>query len=193
VRRRVPRPWWPRRTRQRVAAVALPVSLAALTALLVLLLAPITGNGEPPDDAPTTLPVPATFHRTDTDTMVRARVLDVIDGDTIDVMVDGAQERVRYFGVDTPERGQHCYEEAKRRNQEMVGDEVFLMADVRDRDKNGRLLRYVFASDGVLVDASLVAEGLGVAWRDDGVFRDDLVDLEAESRDLDIGCLWGTN
>ena len=34
---------------------------------------------------------------------VPARVLAVIDGDTIEVLVDGRRERVRYIGIDTPE------------------------------------------------------------------------------------------
>jgi endonuclease YncB( thermonuclease family) len=193
VRRRAFLRWWPRRTRQRIVAVVLPASLVALTVVLIVLLAPITGDGESPGPAPAALPLPAMFRNVDTDTMTPARVLAVIDGDTIDVTIDGDFERVRYFGVDTPERGQPCYQEARQRNLALVDKEVYLMADVRDRDDNGRLLRYVFTSNGVLVDASLIADGLGIAWRKDGALRDALVDLEATTRELDIGCLWGKN
>lgn len=193
MRRRAFLRWWPRRTRQRVVAVVLPASLVVLTVVLIVLLAPITGDGESPEPAPAALPLPAMFRNVDTDAMTPARVLAVIDGDTIDVTIDGDFERVRYFGVDTPERGQPCYQEARQRNLGLVDKEVYLMADVRERDDNGRLLRYVFSSDGVLVDASLIADGLGIAWRKDGTLRDALVDLEAETRELDIGCLWGKN
>lgn len=188
------RRWWPRRTRQRVITVALPVTLLALTAVLITLLVPITGDGNDSTGAPAAAPtLGAVFRRQDPGSLTRARVLRVVDGDTIDVVLDGQVERVRYFGVDTPERNQRCYDEARRRNRELVDEEVFLMADVRERDQNGRLLRYVFTSQGMLVDAFLVAEGYGVAWREDGVYRDALVDLEAETRKLDIGCLWGAD
>lgn len=186
--------WWPRRTRQRVVTVALPVTLVVLTVLLVVLLAPIIGDDDPSDGHPAaTVTVPAIFWHRAPDELPEARVVHVIDGDTIDVLLDGTVERVRYYGVDAPERGKRCYDEATRRNRELVDTEVFLMPDARDRDEGGRLLRYVFSSGGLMVDASLVAEGLGVAWREDGAFRDDLVDLEAETRRLDVGCLWGAD
>lgn len=187
--------WWPRRTRQRVVTVALPVTLLVLTALLVVLLAPIIGDDDPSDGHPSaTVTMPAIFwHQAPDEELAEARVVHVIDGDTIDVLLDGTVERVRYYGVDAPERGKRCYDEATRRNRELVDTEVFLMPDARDRDDGGRLLRYVFSSAGLMVDASLVAEGLGVAWREDGAFRDELVDLEAETRRHDVGCLWGTD
>ena len=194
MRRRAFLRWWPRRTRQRVVAIVLPVSLLALTALLVVLLVPITGDGdESPGGPGAALVLPAVFHHQNPDMLTQARVLRVIDGDTIDVLLNGEVERVRFYGVDTPERNQPCYDEATQRNRELAGKEVFLMADARERDQHGRLLRYAFTSDGVLVDAFLVAEGYGIAWRDDGAYRDALVELEAETRQLDIGCLWGVD
>ncbi len=193
MRRRASLRWWPRQTRQRVVAVVLPASLVVLTIVLIVLLAPITGDGESSQPAPAALPLPAMFRNVDTHAMTPARVLAVIDGDTIDVTIDGNFERVRYFGVDTPERGQACYQEARQRNLALVDEEVYLLADVRDRDANGRLLRYVFTSNGLLVDASLIADGLGIAWRKDGALRDALVDLEAKTREADVGCLWGKN
>jgi len=42
----------------------------------------------------------------------RASVVRVIDGDTIVVAVDGVDERVRFVGVDTPERGEAGFDEA---------------------------------------------------------------------------------
>jgi micrococcal nuclease len=119
-----------------------------------------------------------------------ARVVDVIDGDTIDVAVDGVEERVRYYGVDTPERGDSCFREATERNEELVGSAVLLLEDVRDRDGNGRLLRYVFDSEGNSVDATLIAEGLAYAWREDGMYRERLVELEERAGAAAVGCLW---
>lgn len=125
------------------------------------------------------------------DSLQRAEVDAVIDGDTLDVRVDGRRERVRLFGVDTPERGDHCYREAQDRADSLIGGRVLLLADARDRDSFGRLLRYVFRPDGVSVDATLVAEGFGTAWRQDGRYREEIVALEAEARAAGRGCLWG--
>ena len=88
----------------------------------------------------------------------------VIDGDTIEVQLDGKRETVRYYGIDTPERQEPCYEEAKKRNEELADRHVLLMADARDRDSGGRLLRYIFTLDGYSIDAALVAEGFAHAW-----------------------------
>ncbi len=120
----------------------------------------------------------------------QADVYEVIDGDTIDVLVDGILMRVRYFGVDTPERGRACYREALDRNQSLLGDTVLLLPDARTEDDFGRLLRYVFLPDGTSVDATLVAEGFGEAWTSDGRYHDEIVALEAEARDAGRGCLW---
>lgn len=89
-------------------------------------------------------------------------VLRVIDGDTIELE---SGERVRYIGIDTPEsvhpdKPDECFgAEAAARNRELVeGRTVTLLRDVSDRDKYGRLLRYVYVGD-VLVNGLLVREG----------------------------------
>jgi endonuclease YncB( thermonuclease family) len=135
----------------------------------------------------TELPLPAGMELA---RLPSARVTEVIDGDTIEVLLDGQRLRLRYFGVDTPERGDKCYREALDRNQALLAETVLLLADGRDTDRFGRLLRYVFLSDGTSVDATLVAEGFGRAWRDDGRYRDQIVGLEAEAEAADRGCLW---
>ncbi len=124
------------------------------------------------------------------DRLTKATVYDVVDGDTIDVLIDGKLETVRYFGVDTPERGDPCFRDATERNRRLAGSSVLLLADSRDRDSFARLLRYVFKSDGTSVDATLVAEGMGLAWRQDGRYRDEIIALESEAQAAGRGCLW---
>ncbi len=51
-------------------------------------------------------------------------VLRVIDGDTF---VTTRDQRVRLFGVDTPERGEECYREATARLREPAGGEVWVV------------------------------------------------------------------
>lgn len=122
--------------------------------------------------------------------MERATVTNIVDGDTLDVVIDGREERVRLFGVDTTERGEDCYREAAARLEQLAGAEVLLTPDARDRDRYGRLLRYVYRSDGLSIDAQLIAEGLGTAWRDDGRLRFALIELEEHARRDGRGCLW---
>ena len=95
----------------------------------------------------------------------RGEVERVIDGDTIEVNLDGATEDVRYIGVDTPETVKpgtpvQCFgKEASAFNHELVeGREVRLEFDRELRDVYGRLLAYVFVGDH-FVNAELVEGG----------------------------------
>lgn len=124
------------------------------------------------------------------DRLLLARVDRVIDGDTLDVVVDGDTHRVRLFGVDAEERGERCYGAATEALATLAGSEVRLLADERREDEFGRWLRYAFTPDGRSIDAALLASGNARAWRDDGAFRDVLVRLEEDARRADEGCLW---
>jgi micrococcal nuclease len=96
-----------------------------------------------------------------------ARVVRVVDGDTIVVRLGGADERVRYIGVDTPETVKprtpvQCFgKKASAENHRLVeGRRVRLVPDVEARDRYGRMLAYVYrASDGLFVNAELVRRG----------------------------------
>lgn len=128
---------------------------------------------------------------TSIESLQRVRVHHVLDGDTIDVMFDdGRVNRVRYFGVDTPERGTKCYREAIDRNDSLLNEYVYLLEDERLIDQYDRLLRYIFLEDGTSIDATLVAEGWGEAWDRDGRYRDEIVALEQEAREAERGCIW---
>lgn len=115
---------------------------------------------------------------------------DVIDGDTIDVFIGATAERVRLFGIDAPERGDRCARESTARVSDLVAGGVRLRPDARKQDSYGRLLRYVYTTEGLSVDAVLIAEGLAFAWTRDGALRDDLMAIEAEARAAGRGCLW---
>lgn len=114
----------------------------------------------------------------------------VIDGDTLDVRAADLTLRVRLYGIDAPEVGDRCADEATRRLTVLAGSAVKLTADARLTDPFGRELRYVHASDNTSIDAAHVREGLARAWRQDGAQRDALVALEAEARATRRGCLW---
>jgi micrococcal nuclease len=96
---------------------------------------------------------------------VSAEVLRVVDGDTIEVSLDGTVEDVRYIGVDTPETVKpgspvECYgPQASEFNRRLVaGKRVTLRFDRELRDDYGRLLAYVFAGPR-MVNAALVSQG----------------------------------
>jgi micrococcal nuclease len=94
-----------------------------------------------------------------------AVVTDVVDGDTIDVRVDGATETVRIVGINTPEQGECLADEATRWLRDRIsGRTVTLVRDESDRDRYGRLLRYVEV-DGADVGVELVRAGLAIARR----------------------------
>jgi endonuclease YncB( thermonuclease family) len=90
--------------------------------------------------------------------------VNVVDGDTIDVQLeDGKTHRVRYIGIDTPERDRPLYEEAIQANSKLVLQQnVLLIQDVSDVDSFDRLLRYVIADD-IFVNQELVRLGLANA------------------------------
>lgn len=119
-----------------------------------------------------------------------AVVTEIIDGDTINVLLDGRSIRVRYIGIDTPERDEACYTEATEANAAWVeGQTVRLVQDVSNTDRFDRLLRYVYVGE-VLVNAELVAGGWAESKRyppDDELF-DYLETLEGSAAEQQVGC-----
>lgn len=96
-----------------------------------------------------------------------------VDGDTIDVNMDGHTETVRFIGVDTPETHRpntpvQCFgPEAAAYTKSLIGNnKLRLQADPLDtnRDRYGRLLRYLYLPDGTLVQEKLVSEGYAFAY-----------------------------
>jgi endonuclease YncB( thermonuclease family) len=96
-----------------------------------------------------------------------------IDGDTIAVNMNGSIETVRMIGVDTPETHKpntpvQCYgPQATDFTKTLIGQSsVRLQADPLDtnRDRYGRLLRYVYLPDGRLVETELINNGYGFAY-----------------------------
>jgi len=122
--------------------------------------------------------------------MQAARVLRIVDGDTIHVDIDGKEEIIRFYGDNTTEHGQPCFDEATQRTRKLVGDDVRLLPDARNRDRYGRLLRYVYSPSGLNIEAEMVAEGLAHAWRSDGALRFAITALEDQAQQGRVGCLW---
>ena len=123
----------------------------------------------------------------------QARVVSIVDGDTIEVEIGGQTYSLRYIGIESPERDQPGWWEAMEANRELVGGQtVRLERDVSETDQYGRLLRYVYAGD-LLVNAELVRRGYALAatFPPDVAYADLFAQLEAEARQDGRG-LWAS-
>lgn len=96
------------------------------------------------------------------------QVVKVVDGDTIDVKLDGQTERIRLLGINTPEvvdsrKPVECFgREASDKAHELLdGREVELEADATqtDRDRYNRLLRYVRIKEGLFYNLEIIKLG----------------------------------
>lgn len=98
----------------------------------------------------------------------QARVVKVVDGDTIDVERTRGEGRirVRYIGIDAPELKEPIFgQEAKKFNQRLVGGKVVNLTFDQERyDRYGRLLAYVWVGS-TFVNAELIKAGLAMAIR----------------------------
>jgi len=119
-------------------------------------------------------------------------VIEIVDGDTIKVLLDGTRYSVRYIGMDTPERGESFFAESTAANRQLVeGQQVILVKDVSETDRYNRLLRYIYLPDGTFVNAELVKQGYAVVatFPPDVRHQDLFLKLEREARETGQG-LW---
>ena len=130
-----------------------------------------------------------------------ARVVRVVDGDTIIVDRGLGDERLRYIGMDTPETVkpgssvEWMGREASAANRALVeGRAVILEKDVSETDRYGRLLRHVWLRDGIwrLVDLELVRDGYArvSTYPPDVKYSDLYLAAQVDAREHDRG-LWG--
>lgn len=88
-------------------------------------------------------------------------VVKILDGDTMEI-ADG--RRVRYTGINAPEKTKCFFEQAKLENEKLVlNKKIRLEKDASNRDKYGRLLRYLYVTDEsgqeIFVNDFLVRQG----------------------------------
>ena len=134
---------------------------------------------------------------------VPARVIRVIDGDTIVVELRGKQLHLRYIGMDTPESVrpdtpvQPLALAASAANDALVkGKTVLLEKDVSETDRFGRLLRNVWVEhDGRLILVGLELVRMGYAnvttFPPDVKYVDQLLTALDEARTAERG-LWAS-
>ena len=114
----------------------------------------------------------------------------VVDGDTIDVLLNGVTTRIRYLQMNTPERDHSCFNDSTQANADLVaGKTVRLVADKELVDRYDRLLRFVYVDD-VLVNRVLVEQGWAevVLYPPNDLHYDEFVLLENEAAAAGRGC-----
>jgi micrococcal nuclease len=136
----------------------------------------------------------------------RAIVKRVIDGDTIEILLNGIEEKVRLIGVNTPESAGRYKNKPQPYGKEasnftktsLMGKIVYLEKDVGDKDKYGRLLRYVWLTDPSkgnlekdMFNAILIKEGYGsvMTIQPNVKYQRIFIELEREARKNNKG-LW---
>lgn len=127
-------------------------------------------------------------------------VVDVVDGDTIDVRIGREVIRVRLLGIDTPEtkdprRPVQCFgPEASSRTEQLLppGTIVHLEADRETHDVFGRTLAYVHRADGLFVNLALLSEGFAdvLIIAPNGAHSTEFRAAVAVARTTQVG-LWG--
>ncbi|MGB3737107.1 MAG: thermonuclease family protein [Ilumatobacter sp.] len=124
----------------------------------------------------------------------------VIDGDTIDAIIDGREERIRLIGIDTPETKKpnspiECFgPEATAFTESLlpVGTPIRIERDTVNRDDFGRLLGYVYrAEDGVFVNYETIRQGFAtpLSIEPNTTYIDLFVDAARSAESDDVG-LW---
>jgi len=95
-------------------------------------------------------------------------VTNVVDGDTLDITIDLglriiSKQRVRLYGIDTPERGQPGFTDATARLKELVLGKVVLARTIKPTTKYGLWGAAIEVVEGD-VTTILINEGLGVPY-----------------------------
>jgi micrococcal nuclease len=122
------------------------------------------------------------------------KIVRVVDGDTVDVDIDLGfshwihNERIRLYGVDTPECRTRDDEEkaAGLLAKAFVEDALHVggtyILSTREKGKFGRYLGVIFVSDKTSINAALVTEHLAVAYF--GQSKQDIEDAHAANYEI---------
>lgn len=115
------------------------------------------------------------------------KVVGVSDGDTIKVIHNGTQEKIRLYGIDCPEKGQPFGQKAREFTAGIVAGKT---VEVKPSaiDKYGRTVAWIYA-DGKCVNKELLKAGMAWHYKKYST-ESNLADLEAHAKMRRIG-LWG--
>lgn len=133
----------------------------------------------------------------------RFEVLRVVDGDTIEVEINGKKETVRLIGIDSPEivdprKPVQCFgKEASDKAKEILNNQFITLEKDEtqgERDKYGRLLRYVILADGTNFNKLMIREGFAheYTYKIPYRYQSEFKQAEKEAREARRG-LWADN
>jgi micrococcal nuclease len=175
-----------------IGAVAVFVILAAIGGASnsgTVAADPVTTPAPVAASTPAPTPV-ATPEVLEVSSLTPVTLVKVIDGDTIDVKIDGKEERIRVLGIDAPEMDTDAGREAKTAAMMALTIEDTTLAVEADanqgeRDKYGRLLRHVVVltgdDEGALFGAVMIASGYATRYTKYGLTMHDDMLLAAEA------------
>lgn len=113
-----------------------------------------------------------------------AKVVRVIDGDTIEILEGQNKKRVRFYGIDAPELKQAYGEQSKKFLNSLINDKNVEIIQ-KDKDKYGRILAIV-KLEGRDINQIMVKSGFAWAYT---YYSDSYLNEEKEARAKKIG-LW---
>ena len=116
-----------------------------------------------------------------------ARVIGIMDGDTIEVLKDRKPVRIRLYGVDSPEHDQDFGSKARRFTSEKVFRKTVEIVPI-ETDKYGRIVGKVYI-DGSYLNRMIVQEGYAWWYKSFASKEHDLEQAELEARKARRG-LW---
>lgn len=116
------------------------------------------------------------------------RVVNIADGDTLTVLVDQTEHKIRLHGIDCPESKQSFGQKAKQFALAQAAGKT-VTVKVTDRDRYGRLVGEVVLPDGRSLNRELVSAGLAWWYRQYAPEDELLRAKEAEARAAGKG-LW---
>jgi glucose/arabinose dehydrogenase len=117
----------------------------------------------------------------------------VIDGDSIEVLIQGARAAVRLAGVDAPEGNTACGRAATAQLQALAARGLTLTDDADPSltfDSRGLRLFHATDASGRLVSEVLVRAGVARALAE-GQYADLLAAAQADASSAKRGCVWG--
>ena len=115
------------------------------------------------------------------------KVVRVLDGDTIEVLVNKEPIRIRLADIDCPEKKQSFGNAAKKYVLEIAAHEI-VTVDARSKDRYGRTIGEVILPNGESLNRLLISHGY--AWHYKKYSKNaSLAELEKQARGDKVG-LW---
>jgi len=125
-------------------------------------------------------------------------VIEVHDGDTVSVIINKRQEKVRLIGIDAPEIGQKPWGKNAKEHLETLlsssGGKVTMEFDVDKWDKYGRMLAYLWTPKREMINLLMIRDGYAMLFTfpPDVKHADELKAAQMEARDRGLG-IWAEN